>query len=235
MAQSLATRYPYVLEFEAVVTHINDDGSIELDKTYFYPTSGGQPNDTGIIRRNDEQFLVKDVRKRDNQVIHIVDKPGLVEGDAVQCSIDKERRMRHMRMHTAAHVLCVILEKAEGAKVTGNQIGADRTRIDFDIEEFDPAKMQRYIEEANRVTAAGHVVRKYFTTRDELIKNPQLVKLAMGFPESVTDVHMVEIAEFDLQPCGGTHVDNTSEIGAIAFEKAESKGKSNRRVYFRLA
>jgi misacylated tRNA(Ala) deacylase len=234
MAQSLATRFPYQVQFEAVVTHLNDDGSVELDKTYFYPTSGGQPNDTGVIIRNEERFVVQDVRKRDNQVIHIVDHAGLSEGDAVHCEIDDVRRAMLRRMHTAAHVLCAVLEQREGAKVTGNQIGVDKTRIDFDVEEYDAAKLQGYVDEANKLIIENRAVARYWTTRDDLLKSPELVKLAMGFPETVTDVHMVEIKDFDLQPCGGTHCDTTSEIGKIVFDHAESKGKSNRRLYFRL-
>jgi misacylated tRNA(Ala) deacylase len=230
----LATVNPNIFEFEATVLHVNEDGTIELDKTYFYPTSGGQPHDTGIIRRNDEEFKVKEVKKSDCYLIHVVDHAGLQEGDEVHCTIDKERRQKFMRMHTATHVLCAVLERAESTKVTGNQIGADRTRIDFNLEFYSPEKMQKYIDEANVILAESHAVRRYVTTRDDLMKNPELVKLAAGFPDTVTEVNMVEIEGFDLQPCGGTHVENTSECGRIVFEKAESKGKENRRVYFRL-
>jgi misacylated tRNA(Ala) deacylase len=234
MTIALATLHPYVLEFDAIVTHINNDGSIELDKTYFYPTGGGQPHDSGVITRNDEQFQVLEVKKGDCNTVHIMSKPGLAEGDAVHCVIDKERRELHRRMHTACHILCAVLEQKENAKVTGNQIGIERTRIDFGTEQFSPERLQEYIAEANRIIGQGLAVRKFVTGRDELLANPKLVKLAAGFPEHVIDVHMVEIKDFDTQPCSGTHVDNTLEIGQLVFDKAESKGRNNRRVYFRL-
>ena len=137
-------------------------------------------------------------------------------------------------MHTAAHVLCAVLEHAENAIITGNQIGVDRTRIDFSMENYDSEKMKSYVDASNEIIARDPPIKKYITTRDELLKNPQLVKLAMGFPENVTDVHMVDIEGFDLQPCGGTHVDALHEIGVLMFEKTESKGTKNRRIYFHL-
>lgn len=231
----LATLYPYKLEFEATVTHINDDGTVEFDQTYFYPTGGGQPYDLGVVRRNDEEFQITEVKKIENRIVHSVNKVGLVEGDLVHCSIDAARREKHRRMHTACHVLCAVLEKEEHAKITGNQIGVERTRIDFSTEHFSPEKMQHYIDEANQAIAQNIVVKKFTTTRDAILQNPALVKLAVGFPENIHEVHMVEIMNFDTQPCSGTHVDNTAEIGKLVFEKAESKGKNNRRVYFSLA
>jgi Ser-tRNA(Ala) deacylase AlaX len=235
MAIPLSTLHPYTYEFDATVTHIAEDGGVEFDKTYFYATGGGQPNDTGIVKRNDEEFIVVDVRKRDGHILHYLDRQGLEAGDAVHGIIDKDRREKHRRMHTATHVLCAVLEKKEGAVITGNQIGTEKTRVDFSLEQYDAAKIPSYFDEANRIIASNLPMRKFSTTRDELMKNPALVKLAMGFPEGVKDVHMVEIGDYDLQPCGGTHVDSLSEIGTLVFEKAESKGKNNRRISFTLA
>jgi misacylated tRNA(Ala) deacylase len=234
MSIPLATLHPYVYEFDATVTHINEDGNIEFDKTYFYPTGGGQPNDLGIVKRNDEEFEIIDVRKKDGHIVHVVSKAGLVEGDQVHCIIDQERREKHRKMHTATHVLCAVIEKAENTKVTGNQIGTERTRIDFNLENYDVERLKKYIDEANTIIRSNIPVRKFVTSRDELLKNPDLVKLAIGFPENVTEVHMIEIGEFDIQPCGGTHVDSLNEIGTLVFDKSESKGKNNRRVSFTM-
>jgi misacylated tRNA(Ala) deacylase len=230
----LSTLNPYVFEFDATVMHIGDDNAVELDKTYFYATSGGQPCDTGRILRNDEEFIIKDVKKKDGFVVHMVDHPGLAEGDVIHCVIDRERRIMHMRMHTATHILCAVIEQAENTKITGNQIGADKTRIDLNMENLDQEKIKGYIDKANEIIAQNIDLKKYTTTREEIEKNPELVKLAAGFPENVTDVHMVELPDLDIQPCGGTHVNNTSEIGRIIFDKTESKGKENKRIYFRL-
>ena len=234
MTIPLSTLHPYTYEFDAVITHIAEDGAVELDTTYFYATGGGQPNDLGVVKRNDEEFIIKDVRKKDGRIVHFIDRPGLDVGDALHCIIDKDRREKHRRMHTATHVLCAVIEKAENTLVTGNQIGAEKTRIDFNLENCDAEKIKSYVDEANRIIARNPTVRKYVTTRDELVKNPHLIKLAAGFPQSVTDVHMIEIVDFDIQPCGGTHVDALSEIGVLVFEKIESKGKNNRRVSFTL-
>jgi Ser-tRNA(Ala) deacylase AlaX len=235
MAVPLSTLHPDTLEFDAAVLHVTDEGGVELDQTYFYATSGGQPNDTGIIKRNDEEFKILDVRKKDGHVLHILDRTGLESGDKVHCVIDEARRAKLRRMHTATHVLCAVLEKTDGAVVTGNQIGEERTRVDFKLDNFDVARIPFYFEEANRIIASGAPVRRYVTTREELMKDPSLVKLAMGFPEDVTDVHMVEIEGYDLQPCGGTHADGLEGIGTLVFEKTESKGKSNRRISFTLS
>ena len=234
MAVPLSTLHPYTYEFDATVTHVAEDGGVQFDKTYFYATGGGQPNDTGIVKRNDEEFRVVDVKKRDGHILHYLDKPGLETGDEIHGIIDQERREKHRRMHTATHVLCAVLEKKENAVITGNQIGLEKTRIDFSLEHYDPEKIPSYFEEANRLIKSNMHVRKFVTTRDELLKNPKLVKLAMGFPEGVKDVHMIEIGDYDLQPCGGTHVDSLSEIGTLLFEKSESKGKNNRRISFTL-
>jgi misacylated tRNA(Ala) deacylase len=230
----LSTLNPYTFEFDTVVTHINEDGSVELERTFFYAASGGQPSDTGKLLRNDEEFIVKDVRKMEAFIIHIVDHPGLAEGDSVHCAIGRERRIQLMRMHTATHVLCAVIERAVGAKITGNQIGMDRTRVDLSLEGIDHERIKGYIDEANRAIAQNLDVRRYTTTREELMKSPELVKLAMGFPEGITDVHMVEVPGCDNTPCGGTHVNNTSEIGRIVFDSAESKGKDRKRIYFHL-
>jgi misacylated tRNA(Ala) deacylase len=235
MPVPLATLHPDILEFDAAVVHVTEDGAVELDQTYFYATGGGQPHDTGTLRRNDEEFQVKEVLKKEGMTRHMVDRPGLAEGDKVHCTIDRERRRNLMRMHTATHVLCAVIEGKHGAKVTGNQVGEQRTRVDFDLQDTTPEQLQSYIAEANLILREGHAVRRYVTTREELLKNPEFVKLAMGFPETVTDVHMVEIEGVDAQPCGGTHVDKTSEIGTILFERTESRGKNNRRIYFTLA
>ncbi len=230
----LSTLNPYLYEFDAVVTHINDDNTIELDKTYFYATSGGQPADTGIITKNDTEFRVTDVKKNGNFIVHVIERPGLHEGDEVHCKIDSDRRIQLMRMHTATHILCAVVEKLESTKITGNQIGVDKTRIDLNLDGIDREKIQHYIDLANKVIEQNINVRKYTTTREELLKNPELIKLAMGFPENITDVHMVEVPDCDHCPCGGTHVNNTSEIGKIVFDSTENKGKDRKRIYFRL-
>jgi len=234
MTVPLATLHPYTLEFIATVKEIRDQTGIILENTYFYPTGGGQPFDTGVLRLAEKEYLVIDVKKQDGVIVHIVDADGLAVGDTVECVIDQPRREKLRRMHTATHVLCAVIERASGAKVTGNQIGEEKTRIDFDLERNDPELMRAWVDEANAILASGVKVQKSVTTRDVLLQRPEMVKLAMGFPEHVTDVHLVDIPGADVQPCGGTHCDTLSEIGRIVFLGAETRGKNRRRVYIGL-
>jgi Ser-tRNA(Ala) deacylase AlaX len=230
----LSTLHPYTYEFDARVSHVNEDGTVELDRTYFYATSGGQPADTGKIIKNDEEYRVTDVRKNGNFIVHTLERHGLHDGDEVHCVIDRDRRVQLMRMHSATHILCAVIEKKEHTQITSNQLGVDKSRIDLNLEGIDQEKIKQYIDEANSVIAQQIDLRKYTTTREELLKQPELIKLAMGFPDTITDVHMVEVPGCDHCPCGGTHVNNTREIGKIVFEGTENKGKDRKRIYFKL-
>lgn len=236
MSVPLATLHPYTFAFDARVEGIMDDGGIVLDKTYFYAVGGGQPADTGVLVKGDEEYLVVDVCKRDGRIVHVVGgEHDLVQGDRVACRIDEVRRRRLMRMHTAMHVLCAVIEKAEDTRITGNQIGTDESRLDVNLDEYDQEKIKSYVDDANRIIGGGFPVGKRVTSRAELEESPEMVKLAAGFPAHIQEVHLVEIEGVDVQPCGGTHVDNTAEIGRIEFVKAKNKGANNRRIYFTLA
>ena len=234
MAVPLATLHPSTVEFESIVTRVHPDGWIELRETYFYPLGGGQPDDTGMLLAEGGPFPVLEVRKRDGAIVHRVDG-ALREGQSVTGRVDPERRGLHRRMHTAMHVLCAVLERHEGTKITGNQIGAVRSRLDVDTATFDKERFLTYVGEANALIGQGIPVHRYVASRQALRENPSLVKLAAGFPESVEEIHIVEIPGVDAQPCGGTHVDHTHEIGEIVFLKAENRGKENRRIYFTIA
>lgn len=234
MSIPLATQHPYQLLFHAIVTCVHENGTVELSETYFYPTGGGQPHDTGVLLRGSETFIVTEVKKNDGAIIHTVDKTGLNVGDSVEARIDEDRRRAHRNIHTATHVLCAVLEHGEGTKITGGQLGAEKSRIDVDMQECTPEKLQKYIEQVNTHLREGLPVRRSIISRQELLARPEMIKLAIGFPEHVQEIHLVEIGNIDAQPCGGTHVNNTSECGQIRFLKAENRGKNNRRIYFAL-
>ena len=226
----------YLEEFDATVTSIKDGIYVVLDRTSFYPGGGGQPYDTGKMRTGDRtEYSVVFAGRFSGQISHEVDKPGLKEGDRVHCVIDWERRYRHMRAHTASHIISAVFEKRTGAKITGNQLGADKSRIDYNLDEFDKEKIAGYIEEANEIARKDIPVRISYMKREDALKHPSLVKLANVLPPNVDTLRIVDIEGVDKQADGGTHVKSTSEIGAIVFLKAENKGKNNRRVYFRLA
>ena len=228
-------RNSYKKEFEAEIKEVNENKVI-LSATYFYPSSGGQPNDTGkMIRTQDrKEFKVIDIKKENNAVIHILDSSGLSKGDKVKCIIDWDRRYKLMKMHTAAHIISAIIHKKTGAMITGNQLDVKKSRIDFSLDNFNKEEIQEYIEEANNEIKKGHKVETSIISKEEAEKIKNLSKLAKGLPPSLKEIRIVKIGNIDEQADGGTHVKSTKEIGKIALVSVENKGKSNRRLYFSL-
>jgi len=237
MAKILYMDDGYLTEFDATVTRVEGDGkAVALDQTAFYPTGGGQPNDEGkLVRVSDgKEFLVTTVRKAEGEILHDVCEPGLVVGDKVRGEIDWKRRFKLMRMHTAAHVLAATVGKLAGALVTGKQLELQQSRIDFSVEQFDREKIQQYTDEANKAIATNAPVKTYFLPREEAMKIPGIVKLAERMPPNIPELRIVEIVGVDIQACGGTHVKAVGEIGKINVLKAENKGKTNRRMYYKV-
>ncbi len=225
----------YLKEWDAEV--IKADGKyIVLDNTAFYPKSGGQPWDEGVmVRVNDgKEFRVVYVGKFGENISHETDSEGLQAGDKVHCKIDWERRYKLMRYHTAAHIVSKVIREATGAKITGNQLALDKGRIDFDLEEFNRDEIMSYEEKVNDVIQKNLEVKKYFLPREEAFKMPELFSLKNVLPPDVEQLRIVEIVGFDKSACGGTHVDHTREIGSVKFTDAINKGKNNRRVYFTI-
>jgi misacylated tRNA(Ala) deacylase len=224
---------PYLKEFEATVTKA-DRNFIVLDQTGFYPNSGGQPSDKGVMERISDHkiFGVVYAGKFDDVISHEVDQQGLQVGDKVKCRIDWPRRFLFMRYHTAAHVLSAIIHKETGAMITGNQIAEDKTRIDFSLDEFSKERIHAFADKANMLMGRGLPVHFSFLSRQEVESDPHLVKLAKGMPQEIQEFRIVEIQGLDRQACGGCHVKNTSEIGKLHVKEIENKGRANRRVYF---
>ena len=224
----------YLKEFKSKVKSVKDGKFVVLEETAFYPNAGGQPFDTGVIKKGDEEFKVVFVGKFGGEISHEVDHEGLSEGDEVSGTIDWERRHRLMRMHTAAHVLSAILYKEAGALITGGQLDLEKSRTDFNLENFDREKMIEYVAKANEIVKQDLPIHVKFMPRAEAEKDPSLQKLAKGLPPGVETIRIVEIEGFDQQADGGTHVKSTKEIGEIIFLKADNKGAQRRRVYFTL-
>ena len=208
-----------------------DRRGIRLDRTVFYPMGGGQPGDTGVLRLASGQAIpIIDTIKGEapDEVIH-VPEPGttvLQAGTELVGEIDWDRRYRLMRMHTCLHLLCSIVPGA----VTGGQVSDGRGRLDFDIPGSSLDK-HALAERLNALIAASYPVGPRWITDDELAAQPELVRTMSVKPPSGTGrVRLIEIAGVDLQPCGGTHIRNTAEIGRVAVTKIENKGKQNRRV-----
>lgn len=223
-----------VAEAQVVLT---TPAGIVLDRSPFYPRAGGQPGDQGILRWDGGEMPVADTIKGDGEQVLHVPPPGTTPpepGRVVTASLDWPRRHRLMRMHTALHLLCAALP---GAGVTGGQIGADRSRLDMDL----PGAPDRGMLEAALAAfiAARHPVTTEWVDEAVLDANPALVRtLSVQPPRGAGRLRLVRIgageSPVDLQPCGGTHVGDTAEIGGVRVAKIENKGRQNRRIVLEL-
>lgn len=236
MAKALYLDDSYLKEFEAVVTKVTDDKFVVLDQTAFYPNSGGQPYDTGIfIRKSDnKEFKVVYAGKFSGEISHEVENCDLKDGDLITGRIDWDRRYAHMKAHTAAHILAESLYRNSGAFTTGNQLGQDECRIDSNFE-YSPELIEGTFKGANEVIARDLPVTAKIIPREEAEKLPRLTKLAKGIPPEIREVRIVSVGDYDQQADGGTHVKSAKEIGRIKFVKYNSKGKNNKRIYFKIS
>jgi misacylated tRNA(Ala) deacylase len=234
MTKALYLEDSYLKEFQATVVKVTDGKYIILDQTAFFPNSGGQLHDTGTLTTNDGKTTrVLFAKKFGEEISHEIEGE-LKEGDKVTGKLNWDRRYIIMKMHTASHIISAIFHNEAGAKITGNQLGIEKSRIDFNIEEFDREKIQHYINLANQEIAKGISVETFFLSREEAMKIPGVIKLAGALPPNINELRIVKIGDVDTQADGGTHVRNTSEIGRIELLKLENKGKNNRRAYFTL-
>jgi misacylated tRNA(Ala) deacylase len=223
----------YLKECNARVLEAGPEGVV-LDRSVFYPLGGGQPGDTGWLESPDgRRWRVVDTRKGEGgRILHKLEDGTAppASGEPLSAAIDWDRRHAHMRMHTALHLLGSVLRYG----VTGGQIGVERSRLDFDTQE--DIDKEAVTAAVNALVAAGHPVRSSWITDEELDRQPDLVRtLSVQPPRGAGRVRLLEVAGVDLQPCGGTHVANTAEIGPLAVTKVESKGRRNKRVYLALA
>lgn len=225
----------YARDCEATVTSVDDRG-IQLDRTVFYPTGGGQPGDCGTLTTSDgSTVIIVNAIKDDGPdgVLHVPseDAPAIQSGSQVTVEIDWERRYRLMRMHTCMHLLSVLVPYP----VTGGQVGDEKGRLDFDISEVSLDKEQ-ITADLNRLIEEDHPVSSEWITDEDLDAQPDLVKtMAVKPPRGSGRVRLIRIERQDLQPCGGIHVQRTGEIGHVKVDKIQSKGKQNRRVSLSFA
>jgi misacylated tRNA(Ala) deacylase len=233
MTEAMFRDDAYLRCCEARIVAVGDTG-IELDRTVFYAAGGGQPGDTGNLRRGDGATVgIVDTRYGDGErILHVLapgaDPPRV--GETVTLELDWDRRYAHMRMHTCLHLLGAVLRYG----VTGGSIGAERSRLDFDMQ--DSVDREAVDAGVNALIDADHVVRTLWITQDELAARPDLIRtLSVRPPAGAGRIRLLEIPGVDLQPCGGTHVRRTVEIGPVRLGKVEKKGAHNRRVYVELA
>ncbi|MGC2413706.1 MAG: alanyl-tRNA editing protein [Stellaceae bacterium] len=230
---------PYARSCAARVTSADERG-IRLDRTVFYPAGGGQPGDTGTLRLGSGAAIaIVDTVKGEgaDEVIHVA-APGSAlpePGSEVTAELDWERRHRLMRMHTCLHLLCAVVPGA----VTGGQVSDGRGRLDFDVPGSSLDK-DAIAAGLNALIAAGHEVTPRWISDEELAARPELVRtMSVKPPSGAGRVRLLEIAgpngQIDLQPCGGTHIKNTAEIGPVTIGKIENKGRQNRRINIAFA
>jgi misacylated tRNA(Ala) deacylase len=231
MTEELFREDATLAECEAVITIVDARG-VQLDRTVFYPQGGGQAGDRGeLVAEDGRVIVIADTRKGEapGEIVHVPADPahveGLVPGRRVRARIDVARRLAHRRFHTATHLLCALVPHP----VDGCSITPDYARLDFHMTE--PLDKEALEAGLARLVAQGHPVRHRWITDAELEANPQLVRsMSVQPPRGTGRVRLLEIEGVDLQPCGGTHVSNTSEIGALVVRKIEKKSAQTRRV-----
>ena len=218
----------YLKEFKAKIININiEEKTIELDNTAFYARSGGQPGDIGEIITKNQNIEVKDTIKKDNKIINIINKTeNLDKGIEIIGKINWEKRYKHMKMHSALHLMCSVIPLG----VTGGQIGYEKSRLDFN----DPDKKinkEEIEEKINSLVKDDYEITSEIIDSKILDEQPELVRtMSVKPPQIDGKIRLIKIGNVDLQPCGGTHVKSTAEIGKIKIGKIENKGRMNRRV-----
>lgn len=224
----------YLKECSARVTKVDERG-ICVDRTVFYPAGGGQPGDTGVLSGPDgNEVVIIDTRKdrETGDHLHVPETgaPTVGVGDKVVLRIHWERRFRLMRMHSCMHLLCAVID----APVTGGSIRDGSARLDFDLPELvDKVSVEARL---NQLIREDHPMALQWITDEELERNPELVRtMSVRPPTGTGRVRLVNFQGVDLQPCGGTHVSSSAEIGAVRVRKIEKKGKLNRRVIVEFA
>ena len=235
MTEQLYRADAYLRDCTARVLGVNERGGVILDRTVFYAAAGGQPGDTGTLEIEGAApcpvaTTVYDADK--TTIVHVAPEGSArpQPGQNVRAVLDWSTRWPLMRMHTTLHLLCALVK----FPVTGGQVNPDDSRLDFDIEDAGAVDKDKLTADLNALIAANHPVTERWITDTELEANPGLVRtMSVRPPMGTGRVRLVVIGEggaVDLQPCGGTHVRNTGEIGRVVVTKIEKKGKLNRRI-----
>ena len=233
MTEEIFRSHPYKQKCDAIITAVHT-GAVELDRTVFYPMGGGQPGDLGALKlASGVSLLVTDTRRGSEagQILHLIeDATDMLIGMKVTACICWPRRHRLMRMHTCLHLLSAVI----AAGVTGGSVRDGSGRLDFDLPESNLDK-ESLTRDLNRLISDDHRVVTRWITDEELDTQPELVKtMSVKPPRGHGWIRLLEIEGVDLQPCGGTHVAGTKEIGHVRVSKIEKKGKHNRRVTVEL-
>jgi len=224
----------YIKEFDATVTK-NKKDYVCLDKTTFYTFGGGQPSDIGFLKWNDNKSEITEVIKKGDIIKHIIkgDKPPV--GTIVHGVINWNRRYSHMKMHTAQHIISGIIFDEYNARTVGNQIHSDHSRVDFHPAKFSEEDLKKIVEQFNEIISKNLPVKIYEEERKSLERRIDQQRSNLDLlPKFISKLRIVEIEGFDICPCAGTHVKNTSEIPPIKEIKRNNKGKDTERIIYSL-
>ena len=227
----------YKKEFQSKVTAVFP-GIVELEETAFYHLGGGQPSDKGTLSWKDGESIVYDVRKK-NRIRHMIEGDLPDVGDSVEGKLNWDRRYTHMRMHTSQHLVSAIVSDLYDADTVGNQIGFDKSRIDFKPLKLSMNEIDDLIDLANEYIAKDINVKISEANRTDLEGNPEIrSSMSSGLwkllPKSVTRLRVISIGEIDVCPCAGTHVRSLKEIGKVEFVKRDNKGAGKQRLTYTL-
>ena len=225
----------YIKEFDAIVIK-NKKDYVCLDQTAFYPLGGGQPSDIGYLEWNDKKAEIKEVIKKGDTVKHIIEGEKPPVGTKVHAVLNWDRRYGHMKMHTAQHIISGIIFDNYGARTVGNQIHAEYSRVDFHPANFKKEDLEKIETKFNEIVKQNLPIKIYEEERESLEKRVDQQRAHLDLlPKFVTKLRIVEVEGFDICPCAGTHVRNTSEIPKIDKIKKETKGKDKTRIIYSLS
>jgi misacylated tRNA(Ala) deacylase len=228
----------YLRNFEAIVTSVDmENNGISLNQTGFYPGGGGQPADRGMIETSLNQYTIIRAKRIGEQLVHLVSENDNLPhvGDSVTGTLDWEHRYRLMRTHTAMHILCGVIFRDYGASVTGGDMDPLMGRMDFEFETMHKDLVLEIEARVNAEVARSREIRTAILPREEAFKIPDLIHTKINLlPEGIQEIRVVEIVGLDLQADGGTHVNNTIEVGHMRITDYKSKGKINKRIYVAL-
>ena len=239
MSELLYQTDSYLQNFEAQVSAVDEENhAVALDRSAFYPGGGGQPADSGILIAGGKTYKVKRAKKSGDDVFHLIegDAPLPAAGTTVTGQLDWDRRYQLMRTHTALHVLCGVIFRDYGASVTGGDMDPLQGRMDFEFETMHKDLVMKIEDAINQEVNKAHPVKVAILPREEAFQIPDLIRTKINLlPEGIQKVRVVEIVGLDLQADGGTHVNNTREIGHIHVVDYKSKGKINKRIYVEIS
>jgi misacylated tRNA(Ala) deacylase len=224
----------YCRRFSARVTAAEGD-LVQLDRSAFYPGGGGQPHDGGTVTDGGRTWLITGARVKGGGAVYELDGPAPPVGTELACELDWKRRYALMRTHTALHILCAVVWRDYGAKVTGANMEPLRGRMDFEFEHLSGELVREVEQRCNEEVAAARPTRVDFLPREIADQDPELIRNKVSLlPEAIRVVRVVAIEGLDLQADGGTHVARTDEVGTIAIPSYKSKGRINKRIEITL-